>query len=254
MDDGWVWFVFGGTLILFVLAIIIFTAYFKQQPTYKIFVENKTGFGINVQIGMLYSTSQTNVLNDFLNNNSTMEIDVTPGVSLAITGLKQEQQVPSLTGTSVIFNFPNEGYLGPYYLIHQGKKVNVSTNSFSTIQEFGVSLAAATNMKAEVKSNSGCSIKFSTGIPESACPSELRYGSPYIGCLNPCWVDGNPEYCCMDGCSTPCEASWPSGWYEVFKEACPDCMITNCDLANQTPCPNKGSFNTYTITFTNVSG
>lgn len=251
----WEWWVFFGALFLFLVAVVLYVVFLRGPATYKLDIHNDTGTGMTVQIGMITGTTTTNALFDFLAPGTSLTVQVTPGVSLAVGGFRGSISTPSLLGTGAIFNFPNDGYFGPYYIIHNGVKVPVVTNTFAKSQQFGVSLTTGANMRLSVESsNSDCAkVEFVKGIKEEDCPLDLRYGSPYQGCMNPCWATGTGQYCCFDGCGTLCQDTWQPGVYDVFHSSCPNCAITNCDLGHLIPCSNKGSLNSYKLVFQSIT-
>jgi hypothetical protein len=252
----WVWIVFGAALAAMVLFIVLFYIFVPRVPTHEITVVNNSTVGMTIRAGTLVLTQEhtftTQGVEMFINPNSETKLHVTPGVALTIFAWQGTNIVPM--ATTVFINLPANGYLGPYQI----NNVQLpSETDLSTIQAYSISLASGANLKASITpTNTSCTpIEFVTGIPESTCPAALRYGSPYIGCMSPCWQFVNeptgPTYCCLQTgvCETGCQNSWPDiSYYNVFKDACPDCSITNCDLPTKT-CENVGGLTGFKVVF-----
>lgn len=97
-----------------------------------------------------------------------------------------------------------------------------------------------------------------TGITATVCPNELQYSTTvggYQACMSPCFsgLPGSPQFCCSAtgscGISGGCQNSWPNNnYYQLFAGACPNCMITNCDIPLY-QCSSSGGLTQYVITF-----
>lgn len=97
-----------------------------------------------------------------------------------------------------------------------------------------------------------------TGTGPNACPNALKYpgSTGYRACISACLgTTGDDQilYCCAEsdscGISGGCQNEWPNyDYYTIFSEACPNCMITNCDLPIF-ECGSKNGLTQYTITF-----
>lgn len=255
----WVWIVFGLALLSLVTLVFLFYFLGNSTPTHKITISNTSSVGMTVRAGTLLLTQQHTFdvfgIEEFLQPNSNIEIQVTPGVALSVFAWEGNNILPM--ATAVFINLPAGGYFGPYQIRHGEKVITLPEESdLSSTQAYTVSLISGANVKASITpSNPSCEpIKFESGIPQSTCPAELRYGDPYSGCMSACWMFSGtptgPTYCCFETgvCSTPCQNTWPDqSFYQVFKTACPDCAITNCDLPK--PCDNSGTLNGYHIEF-----
>lgn len=113
---------------------------------------------------------------------------------------------------------------------------------------------------------------FVSGITGSGlgnvCPTPLQYPNvnPYQACMSACFASsytGNTgnigitggessTFCCTSSgiCSQTggCSETWPSDYFNVFDDSCPNCMVTNCDPPLYY-CGSQSGLTQYVITF-----
>ncbi len=270
-------------VIIFILFIILYFAVFSVPSTHEILVDNKCSENIIVRFGALSTTGTNDFLPDhLLTPGQTLIYRATPGSILTIQGYHEGDLAPinsvnPLTTVNLTLAGQNFGGMTGKSQITDGSTI-ISNLAISpnAMDIYGISLQGGYNIPISIEStannNKNPDDEFSCSGPiwnhrinatgPNSCPIPLIYpgfilnpeGPPiYQSCSTPCTAIGGTAYCCTEtnACSIPegCETAWPiPEYYDVFFDACPDCLITSCDTPNYT-CSSTNGLTSYTITF-----
>lgn len=270
------WIVLGMTfLLLLIIAIVItiFFLFFNPPAMHEIIINNNCSEYINVLVGVI-TPNQTLIFFPIqkLNLNQIHYYYATPGTSIIVQGFKNsdtfnEDAVNPFT--TVEITFAGEGFGGKHQVTDGDiiiTDVHITSNA---IDKYGVSVQGGYNIPISLTAKNfvrqSNNDRFYCAGPDwnhtinatgsHVCPTPLQSpgtGTDYQVCLTPCTSIGGEDYCCEESnaCSVTggCEQLWPiKEYYDVFQNACPNCLITNCDDPNYTCRSNSGSLTQYLI-------
>lgn len=267
-------------IIIFILFIALYFGVLNQSPTHDIMITNKCAENIFVRFGAFTNNNTTNFLPaNLLSPGQTLTYKATPGSILTIKGYYEGDlgSIDSVnTLTNVKLTLAGEGFNGKSRITDGNNIIGNLSISRSSSDIYGVSLQVGYNIPITIEStannNRNDADKFSCIGPEwnhtingtgtNVCPTVLIYpgfilnpdGPPvYQSCSTPCTAIGGTGYCCLEtnvcNMTEGCETEWPiPEYYDVFADACPDCLITECDNPNYT-CSSNNGLTSYTITF-----
>jgi hypothetical protein len=268
-----VWIVFGLAVLLLVLfgvALAGFFWFFNGPATHQITVLNNCPQAINVLFGVITSGGTPQFFNpQQLSSGQTASYFVTPGVSIVMQAYHLgDTLVTSGVNpfTTVELTLSGRNFTGnPQATNGSSIITNVLTNMIASDQ-YAVSMQGGFNIPITITStgfnNRDPQNRFSCvgpawnrGINSNQCPLELQSpgtGSQYEVCLAPCTAIGGPQFCCSEpgicGAQGGCQSQWPDpSLFTVFKDACPNCLVTNCETLNFS-CGNSGGLTQYLIT------
>lgn len=262
-------------VILFITATLIFIFFVgNTPPQHDITVHNNT----NENITLLVAARTPAGLKGFdpvvLSPQQSRLYKATPGVELVVAGLTPEQSDISAT-TTAILTLSGIDYDGKLELT-DGETIitdNLNRNQ-QPFDEYGISVQSGYNYPLTIQPDQPVNNNnpFDCGSPQwvhtidgtgpNECPTILQdiIDNQYVGCQSACEVFGNEgetgmAYCCTTdnacGITGGCENAWPNyDFYTVFFAACPNCLITNCDVLNYS-CQSVSvdNLNSYRITF-----
>ena len=268
-------------IIIFGIAMLVFFIIGNKPQMHEIAVVNNCSQPINVLVGT--ETSPT-TLNAFeakrISPGQVAYYYATPAVYLVVQGYYDDTLTPGATYpyplTKAMLWFGNEGFNGTTQITDGSDIMDVprsnTDNGDQSVDYYSVSMQDGFNVQMGIVStnfnNKDPSNMFScvgpnwyynigtTGVTATICPSELRYPETgYQACMSPCLagLTGGPQFCCSAtgscGISGGCQNSWSSNdYYTLFHGACPNCMVTNCDVPLY-QCGSSGGLTQYTITF-----
>lgn len=258
-------------IVIFIIFMLMFFFVFNPPAMHEILVTNNCIEPIHALMGVVTSNSNVEFLPErLLNPGENYVYRATPGTSLLIQGYRNGDALVS-SGvnpfTTVELTLAGQNFDGKHQ-VTDGNAVltNIQTNS-NPDDRYGVSVQGGYNIPITIFSfafnNREPSNRFSclgpnwnhtiAGTGGLSCPSELQSPSmdDYEVCLNPCTAIGTGGFCCTEpgacGISGGCQQSWPVfDYYTVFSSACPNCLITNCDMANYT-CSSRDGLTSYAI-------
>lgn len=272
-------------IILFILAMIIFFFLGNTPEMHNVTVVNNTAIPITIIFGWFNGNSSDIFTPTTLQPGQSKIYKSTPGVTLRVGGLINEQlngkDIDILVDTSpytyVELSLAGQNYDGKLE-ISEGNEILKPPSRNRNLQDiYGVSMQQGYNLQmtiaATLNDDKNTNDPFSCVGPiwthtidsngPNMCPLELQQlgtGGIYEGCYSPCDVYGNTgatgiSYCCSAtgacGITGGCENEWPSyDYYTVFHVACPNCLVTNCDQLNYHCSSESGRLTHYTITFT----
>jgi hypothetical protein len=271
------WTVLGVTLLLLlVIAIVVtlFFLFFNPPAMHEITIVNNCSQDIYVMVGAVGPNQTINFLpTQLLTSQESGYYQATPGTSIIVQGFRNNDShlVNAINPfTTVEITFAGENFSGKHQVTDGNviiSDVYITTNS---IDKYGVSVQGGYNipitLTARNFANNNNSGNFYCSGPQwnhtinatgpDACPDILQSpgtGSNYQVCLNPCTANIAQGFCCEqeNACSATggCQQLWPiKEYYDVFHDACPNCLITNCDDPNYTCNSNNGSLTQYIIT------
>lgn len=254
-------------LVIFGIAIAVFFLAFNHPNMHEITVFNNCSETINIIFGVVSPDQTLQFFRQIqINRGISYQFNATPGVSIIVQGYRNGDTtvVDGINPfTTVELTLAGKQYNGPYQVTDGTEIINsnilINTNASD---EYDVSLQGGYNLPVTIKStNAGCGGPvWNYGINQDLCPTELQSpgtGSNYEVCLAPCTALGGTAYCCTEPniCTATggCQQSWPDpDYYDVFRDACPECLVTNCETANFI-CTSQNGLNQYLITFCPVS-
>lgn len=268
-------------ILLFGAALLIYFLVFNKPAMHEIIVVNNSGVPINVIFGGTLSSNDGTIKylpTRQIASGQSFTYKSTPGVTIFVQGYRNGDIVASDSinpFTTVGLLLAGNKFTGNPEITDGSAIVNGLETNTSAIDEYGVSVQGGYNLPVTIRATNNfqtgnINTKFAcvgptwnraipgTGTVGIACPPILRYPGGtggYQVCLAACGATGVPDpvYCCGDtgacGISGGCEASWPNqNYYNVFAGACPNCLITNCDLPNY-QCESADGLSQYTINF-----
>ena len=266
-DKYLIWVITGLAIILIIVFIIAMVAFFlvaDSTPMHSIIIINKCPQTINLIVG-----DQTQSLTKKLASGEETTYYATPGVFLSIKGYYDGTDTRALTKTFIWFG--NNNYAGTYQ-ISDGNTILTTTrsqNSLSGNQDlYDISIQDGFNLPITIMSNNFqgqnpldpfvCKGPFWNYNLLNICPENLRLGTG--ACASACIANGSSIaenlYCCQGtglcGITGGCQNVWPNiDYYYLFDYACPNCMITNCDLPKYR-CQSQDGLTSYRITFSEL--
>lgn len=273
------WIIGGLAIALIIIFIIVMITFFvigNNPQMHEIAVVNNCNKPINVLVGTEIKNARSKLFigPKRINPGETSYYYATPAVFVVIKGyyddINSTFDVRSPLTKALIWFNDNE-YNGPTQISHNNEIINVprlATNGNK--DNYDVSMQDGFNIQIGIFSNNKNSDDpFSCGGPSwkytidsRICPRELHYTtSPdegkYAACMSPCFASqSEPEekiYCCLNKgvCEKigGCQTDWPRDrFYNVFNNACPNCMITNCDKPLYY-CESSKGLSQYVVTF-----
>jgi succinate dehydrogenase hydrophobic anchor subunit len=271
------WIILGlaiALIIIFVIIIVIFFFFFNPPAMHDIVVTNGCSQPINILFGALTINKTVQFLPVLsLNSGQTHSYKATPGVSIIVQGYRNGDEVLSdkvNPFTTVELSLAGQGFNGKSQITDN---TNIITNldiNPDPNDKYGVSVQGGYNIPITITStafnNRDPTNRFSCRGPiwnhtidatgPNSCPINLQSpgtAANYQVCLNPCTEFGGTAYCCTTPgiCESTggCEHSWPDlDYFTTFENACPTCLITNCDTSNFT-CSSKNGLTQYEILF-----
>jgi len=272
------WIIGGLAVALIIVFLIVMIAFFvigNNPQTHEIAVVNNCRQPINVLVG---TEEKEGASGEYLgpvriNPGGVSYFYATPSVYLVVKGYYDDTDLGTARLTKALIWFNDNTYNGPAQISGDNNIINVSRTAVNGNQDnYGISMKEGFNMKIGIIStnfnNKNPADKFSClgptwyyDINENICPQELQFlnssFTEYAGCMSACSAfhsdpDG-PIYCCSEqgDCGMPggCQNNWPNDkYYTVFNDACPNCMVTNCD-GPAYYCGSSGGLSQYIITF-----
>lgn len=256
-------------LIVFVMTIIIFFTFFNSPATHQITVLNNCSQSINVLFGAAGSNLLAFFKTKSLSPGQTTTYFATPGVSVVMQAYRPGDTLA--TGgaspfTTVELVLAGNNFNGTAQVTDGSEIITDIVINRNVSDQYGVSMQGGFNLPITITStgfnNRDPQNKFSCVGPAwnrpinaDQCPPQLQApgtGSQYEVCLAPCTAIGGPQFCCSEPgiCSSPdsCQSQWPDpDFFTVFKDACPNCLVTNCETLNYS-CGNSGGLTQYLIT------
>lgn len=239
----------------------------EPPPTHSIEIYNNDDKPLNVIVGSITTADKQIYLpTTRVKSKQSMTVLATPGTYLLVQAYYLDTEL--IDGgvnpfTTVNLTLAGDGYIG-------GGQMSSGENVVTTLQNFqgehdifDVSVQAGYNIPITIAATSnqnGSCIGPNwnhriTATGPNACPLPLQ--SPtgdYQVCLTPCSVYHTDTYCCVlpGACVTSCQDDWPvPSYYDVFADACPKCLITNCDTPNFT-CSSQNGLTSYRITLSPI--
>jgi len=259
-------------IIIFIIVIVVFFIIGNNPQMHEIAVVNNCSQGINVMVGTEVKNKPSGEFfgPNKVNPGETAYYYATPGVYLVVKGYYDNGEEMPIPMTKALIWFNDDEYNGPTQISYNGNIMNVERVAVNGKEDkYDISMREGFNIEMGIVStnfnNKNSEDPFSCGGPtwyynigENMCPNELRYiGNEYEGCRSACSVyysdvDGK-KYCCLGtgtcGITGGCQNEWPvDRYYRVFNDACPNCMITNCDKPSYY-CESSGGLSQYVITF-----
>ena len=257
-------------LIIFGIAIWVFFAFFNPPAMHEIIVNNNCSHNINV----LFGAVTTNQSIEFfpvikLSPKQTHLYKATPGTSIIVQGYKDNDMILINNVnpfTTAELTLAGQGFVGKHQVTNGNIIITDLHITANSTDKYGISLQGGYNIPISISvhhnsNNPSCPSAGSwnhliTATGPNSCPEELQSpgtGANYQVCLNPCTMIGGTAYCCTQSgaCSTTggCEQLWPElDYYTVFANACPTCLITNCDDPHFT-CTSTRDLTSYSINF-----
>lgn len=250
------WIIIGlviALMVVFGLIVMMWFLVFNHPEMHEIVVRNDTGNVMNVVVG---STGTTDVLTAQLATGGVKIFKATPGVYVEVSS--------GVTGGTMAKIWLNgQDYTGKTYITDGKKKLNVAyvvsyeQTGHSYDDRYSVSMQKGYDMPivvyptayyTEPRKGFVCTApewRYSSGLVHGSCPTGLSEDNI---CASACTKLGglNEIYCCPN-CEIPCQLTWLNYWVP-FKQACPNCMITNCDKPLYS-CSNNGGLTQYTVSF-----
>lgn len=272
-------------IIIFGIVLLVFFFLWNKPPMHEIAVVNNCSQPINVLVGTETSPTSLQALPiKRLNPEQVAYYYATPAVHFVVQGYYDNTLAPGAIYpyplTKGLLWFGSNGFNGTTQITDGSTIMNVPVETFangtsnSAEDFYDISMQDGFNIQIGIEStyfnNKDPSNMFScvgpswyynignTGITATVCPDELQYpatGTKYQACMSPCFsgLTGSPQFCCSatGSCelSGGCQNSWPDNdYYQLFYGACPNCMITNCDMPLY-QCSSSGGLTQYVITF-----
>jgi hypothetical protein len=261
-------------LIIFGIAILVFLLFFNPPAMHEIAVVNNCSQNINVLFGVVTPTQSIEFFPvKVLVPKQIHYYKATPGTSIIVQGYRDNDTVLTIgvnPFTTVELTLAGQGFEGKHQVTDG---TNIITNVHITANasdQYGVSVQGGYNIPISLVSsafnNRNPNNRFSCLGPtwnhtidatgSNECPLVLQSpgtGGQYQVCLSPCTAIGGQEFCCTapNACGTTggCQQLWDQqDYYTVFHNACPNCLITNCDNPNYT-CGSQGGLTQYVITY-----
>lgn len=279
--SGILWIMAGLAIILIIIFGIVVLVFFllgNKPQMHEIAIVNNCANPINILVG---TEKDATTLKAFsakrLNPGEVAYYYSTPAVYFVVQGYYDNTVLPESYPyplTKALLWFGDNGYNGNTQITDGNNIMDVprsnKTSTPSTEDNYDISMQDGFNIQIGIIStnfnNKDPSNPFSCvgptwnyNINERMCFKELQYPggiTGYQACSSPCFAGliGQQYYCCSESeeiCNIDggCENSWPNmEFYSLFENACPNCMITNCD----TPlygCSSSGGLTQYVITF-----
>lgn len=261
-------------IVIFILAVVIFIILFEDVLVHNIRVVNNCTDPMNVLL-----VSQGKSLPTTIPVNGTYQYAITPGFSGYLTATVGPNTILCndvvCPNTQVVLNMADDSS-GQVQMVNQnGSFIKLELPDPVYPQDtYGVSVQQGYNIPMTIAATSnftGSATGFNcTGpvwantIPQTTCPTELQIldsGGNYLSCASACDAglegqDDTTDYCCTRfNCNTTsttnptCETLWAEqSYFTTFDDACPNCLITNCDQPNYTCSSTGNELSTYTIT------
>jgi len=272
------WIVFAlaiSLIVILIIATIVFFYLFNTPPMHEIIIENNCAQNINVIFGAQSSNFDIVFLPVIsIEPNIRQIYKVTPGVSIYVQGFSNTAiRLPNKLNpfTTAQLILAGQGFNGSTQI---SDGINILNNLYfndNSVDTYGVSVQGGYNYPISIVPTNGtrdpnnvlscASPSWNYSINSTgpnSCPIELQSPTPksdYQVCMSPCTAFDTSSYCC-DGagaCSgrNQCQTSWPDppNYYKVFSEACPNCLITNCDKQNYSCSSTRNGLTQYLITF-----
>lgn len=261
-------------LILFGVAIAVFFVAFNQPAMHNITVLNNCTQNINIIFGVISGVNGTEDIG-FLNERQlapgqAYTYRASPGVSIIVQGYRPgDTVVPHGVNpfTTVELTLAGQGYAGSHQ-ITDGETISLTNLTNTNVDDwYDVSIQGGYNLPVTIVSTgfnnrdpqdrSSCvGPNWNHAISENVCPDELQApgtGPDYQVCLAPCTAIGGSGFCCTNptACTVTggCQTLWPTpDYYTIFKNSCPNCLVTNCETSNFY-CGSQGGLTQYLITF-----
>lgn len=258
------WLLIGITIALLIVTLISMLVFFyfnNSPPTHQIVIVNNCNEDITAMLGVINSKDDIDFFSNIrLSPKQEHHYRATPGVSILVQGYKNGDTI-LLEGlnpfTTVELTLAGKGFTKERYVTDGNNRV-VDVKSNDNEQDYSnISLQGGYNMPITIKSTNNPSCngpKWNHPIDGNNCPEALRSNDDqgnFQVCLSPCTALDTADYCCTKpgvcDMSNGCQSTWQDiNYYNVFSEACPKCLITNCG-SNKITCTSQGKLNQYTI-------
>lgn len=261
--------VFGlATMLIFIFVITMILWFFAFKPTdmHEIVIVNNCKQAIYLLVGSA-TNSGTEIMMDpvFVLPHTTKTYWATPNVYFIAQGYYESTTIPKstiypLTKAKIWLN--SRYYTGPAIITDGSKTLEIAPISYNSKNDhvyYDVSMQAGFNIPITIEPTANF-LKIplndhscqgptwnQTGVnSENGCPPDLKEDNI---CLTPCTQEGLGCCTTVEGhCNKKeCSAEWESDYY-AFYNACPSCLITNCDEPLYI-CDNTEELISYTIVF-----
>lgn len=272
-----IWVILGITiaiLIVFVVLVVLFFAYFKPIQYHQIQVTNKSNKNFMVLVGATDNKGAERLLPVHeLIPDASYRYYCTPGTSVFVEGYVNGDQVGSNNAfTRAVLSFAGENYRFVPNISDGHTILGNLLNNEASNDSYNISFVKGFNYPLDIgpldhtaptNGNTGVCFTISTkNIDYTQCPDDLKGPGPFTGgtgtyqyCESGCFANPqNAVICCTQSgiCSTAggCWQDWPNhSYYNVFSNACPSCIImTTCDHTYY-QCQSSGGLSNYQINF-----
>jgi hypothetical protein len=257
--------------IIFMIITVVYKIFFSPESLHKITIVNNCSYDIDLLFGAQHDSKKNIVYfpPNTIKSRSTVNYKATPGAVITVKGYKFGYSVTDINPfTTVNLSLSNYNFYGKTKIIDNNNNTitDIYTNDNETDYDYyDVSIQDGYNIPFTIYPTSNfdsatgnyCSGPIWKEI--TVCPEVLQgpnTGPNYQYCKTPCYADlestiDKQNFCCnlLGSCTIPdqCENSWRA-YYNVFANACPNCLITNCDKTNYF-CKSVNGLSNYTLTF-----
>ena len=254
--------------VIFMIITIVFKIFFSPESLHKITIVNNCSYDISLLFGAQKSNDNIAYFPpNTIKGRSTFNYKATPGALITVKGYKFGYDYTDTNPfTTVNLSLSNYNFYGKTKIVDNNNNTITDIETYNNdYDHYDVSIQNGYNIPVTIYPTSN--VDKATGNYCSGpiwkeitiCPEILRgptTGTNYQYCKTPCYANippttDNQNFCCnlLGSCTVPdaCEKSW-SSYYQVFANACPNCLITNCDKSNYY-CKSVNGLSNYTITF-----
>lgn len=219
-----------ATLLLFLFVILFFA--FWNVPTVKILkIKNDTGITLNILLSSTLLSGETTKLQPIqLDGGQDLQVTLYPGSIVYVQAKKTSEDIAL---TTVILATGGHLSSGQISVTAPGTSTQTVWGLITTgndLDYYGVSMQSGYNVRMVLApinkpTTEGLSCQGQNWVGTLECPDVLKDG---IGCQNPCSL--GVGYCSN---AQNCRNTYPNlDYYNVFADACPACMVTQCDPLN----------------------